>query len=88
MFLKKYLPDTGFFIGMNRKDHIDVLFAQDQSDNPRLALLMSKLCEHEALSRFLLRRCAGKWGRSAENGYFQFVLLPPWVRDPEELLQK
>lgn len=25
-YLKKYLLETGFFIGMNRKDHIDILF--------------------------------------------------------------
>lgn len=34
----------GFFIGLNRKDHIDLLFPADQAENPKLQLLMSKIC--------------------------------------------
>jgi len=84
--LKKYLPTVGFFIGMSKKDHIDVLFEEGQADNTKLQILMSKLCENENLSKYLLRRHPEKWDRVGESGYLEYCLLPPWVKDPDEKL--
>lgn len=42
---------------------------------------MSRICESEELSKYLLRRDSAKWGKIGENGYLQFALLPPWVKD-------
>lgn len=45
-YLKKYMVGTGFFIGMSKRDYIDILFESKETDNNKLQLVMSRLCEH------------------------------------------
>lgn len=86
LYVRKFFPDTKFFLGMSKRDHIDVLFEKEEEDNVKLQMLMSRLCEGESLSRFMLRRELARWGKVGKSGYLEFCLLPPWVREPEEPL--
>jgi hypothetical protein len=52
----------GFFIGVNRKDHIEILYEGKFKGEKKIFMLMSKICEHEMLSKYLLRRNLKKWG--------------------------
>jgi hypothetical protein len=69
VFLKRHLPNVGFFIGISKKDHIDILFEEGFAEDPRLQMLMSRVCESEELSKYQLRRNSMKWGRVGESGY-------------------
>ena len=59
----------GFFIGMSKRDHIDILFSDKESENHKLQMIMSRICQSETLGKYLLRRNQFKWGRVGENGY-------------------
>lgn len=86
--MRKYFKDLAFFLGMDKRDHIDFLFEKKEADNTKLTTLMSRICENEFLSHFMLRRNAERWGRVDESGYLVYGLLPPWVREIEESLKK
>ncbi len=75
----------GFFIGISKKDHVDILFEEGLAEDTRLQMVMSRLCESEELSKYQLRRNPTKWDRVGQSGYLEFTLLPPWVRDEESL---
>ncbi len=50
---------------------------------------MSRICEHELISRFVLRRNTNKWGKiDVEKGYIIYCMLPPWVKNPVEGLDR
>lgn len=50
---------------------------------------MSKICEHEQLSKYLLRRNLSKWAKvDKEKDHLAFSLLPSWVKNPTEELHR
>ena len=51
-------------------------------------MVLSGMLEHEILSRFVLRRNLHKWGLVNDStGHLEYVVLPPWVKDPGEVLK-
>lgn len=50
---------------------------------------MSKICEHEMISKYLLRRNLNKWNfNDKQKGYIVYCLLPNWVKNPTEKLNR
>jgi hypothetical protein len=50
---------------------------------------MSRICEHEQLNKYLLRRNTTKWGIiNNETKNLEFALFPNWVKENEESLCK
>jgi hypothetical protein len=47
VFLKRHLPGVGFFIGISKKDHVDILFEEGLAEDTRLQMIMSRICESE-----------------------------------------
>lgn len=43
-YLKKYLKNIGFFIGVSKKDHIEILFEEKMENDHKMQLVMSKVC--------------------------------------------
>ena len=44
---------------------------------------MSGMLEHEILTKFVLRRNLYRWGViNDKSGHLEYVILPPWVKDP------
>lgn len=87
MLLKKHLQDVGFFIGVTAGDYIEVLFEEKHKDNPKISMIMSKICEHELVSKYILRRNLQKWKlHDTKKGYIVYCLLPSWVKGPVEKL--
>lgn len=87
--MKKYLEDVGFFIGVTENDYIEVLFEEKYKDNNKISLMMSKICEHEMISKYLLRRNLNKWNfNDKQKGYIVYCLLPNWVKNPTEKLNR
>jgi hypothetical protein len=86
-YFKKYLKEQfGYFIGVSKRDHIEILFEAKHAENPKLQFVMSTLSEHEMLCRFGLRKNHLKWGTvNFSTKYLEFVVLPPWVKETEEL---
>ena len=69
LYVKKHFPEIKFFLGMSKRDHIDVLFEKEEEDNTKLQMLMSRLCESETMSRYRLRRELNRWGKVGKSGY-------------------
>ncbi len=89
LFLKKYLKEIGFFIGVTKQDYIEVLFEEKYKDDSKVGMMMSKICEHEMISRFVLRRNLAKWGKvDSDKRYLVYCMLPSWVKNPVEELAK
>jgi hypothetical protein len=86
-YFKKYLKEQyGYFIGVSKRDHIEILFEPKHAEDSKLQFVMSSLSEHEMLCRFGLRKNHTKWGTvNFTTNYLEFVLLPPWVKETEEL---
>ncbi len=83
--MRKYLKDIAFFIGVTNKDHIDVLFESKHKNDNKVTMMMSKICEHEMMCKYLLRRNISKWGvHHVEKGYIVYCILPNWVKNPVE----
>lgn len=47
VFLKRHLPGVGFFIGISKKDNVDILFEEGLAEDTRLQMIMSRICESE-----------------------------------------
>lgn len=88
-YFKKFFKDkVGYFIGVNKRDYIEIMFEDKYMEDKKVQMVMSGMLEHEILSRFVLRRNLHRWGViNGKSGYLEFVILPPWVKDPEELLK-
>ena len=80
--MKKYLKDVGYFIGVNKRDNIEIVFEGKHAQDMKVELAMSGILEHEMLSKFLLRKKLDHWGTiNTKTNYLEYVILPQWVRD-------
>jgi hypothetical protein len=48
---------------MSKRDYIDVLFESKEANNNKIHMVMSHLCESEALCKYMLKRNVSRWGR-------------------------
>lgn len=62
-YFKKILKDQiGYFIGVNKRDHIEILFENKYKDDFKVQMALAGMLEHEILSKFALRKNPNRWG--------------------------
>ena len=76
--LKKSMGDYAYIIGVNKKDHIEILFEDIHEKDLKLKAFMSTFCENPIVTKYKLRRDLDNWGIIA-NKYILFTVIPPWV---------
>jgi hypothetical protein len=76
--LKKSMGDYAYIIGVNKKDHIEILFEDIHEKDLKLKAFMSTFCENPIVTKYKLRRDLDNWG-IIENKYILFTVIPPWV---------
>lgn len=62
-YFKKFLKGKiGYFIGVNKRDYIEIMFESKYQEDGKVQMVLSGMLEHEILSKFVLRRNLFRWG--------------------------